>query len=112
MAVSSKVLIAVITVYDVESGETKEHHRYKIYEFPNGVILVPGETTNDWYFDSREEYKYNPGSSSDDFDWYLEETEEIENWSVECLNYSILGYESEFCVSASSKVKELINNLF
>jgi hypothetical protein len=105
MAVSSKVLIAIITVYDVESDETKEHHRYKIYEFPNGVILVPGETTNDWYFDSREEY--NPGGSSD-FDWYFEETEETEDWSVECLNYSILGYESEFCVSASSKVKELI----
>jgi hypothetical protein len=106
MAVSSKVLIAIITVYDVESDETKEHHRYKIYEFPNGVILVPGETTNDWYFDSREEY--NPGGSSDDFDWYFEETEETEDWSVECLNHSILGYESEFCVSASSKVKELI----
>lgn len=105
MAVSSKALIAITTFYDVESGETKEHNRCKIYEFPNGVILVPGETTNDWYFDSKEEY--NPGGSSD-FDWHFEETDETEDWSVECLNDSILGYESEFCVSASSKVKELI----
>ena len=102
MAISSKVLIAITTV--VESGETKEH-RCKIYEFPNGVILVPGETTNDWYFDSKEEY--NPGGSSDS-SWHFEETDETEDWSVECLNDSILGYESEFCVSASSKVKEIV----
>ena len=93
MAISSKVLIAITT----------EDNRCKIYEFPNGVILVPGETTNDWYFDSKEEY-----NRSSDFSWHFEETEETEDWSVECLNDSILGYESEFCVSASSKVKELI----
>jgi hypothetical protein len=56
---SNKVLTAqVLTVTATPLNEEIEEngeYTFTVHEFSNGLILVPGDTTNDWFFGSRDE---------------------------------------------------------
>lgn len=52
---TGKVLEAHFLVpgYDFDGSPLEKEISYPVYEFENGLILVPSDTTNDWFFRSQ-----------------------------------------------------------
>ena len=98
--ITAKVLL-ITNRYDDSEGET---YSFKAYEFANGAILIPGESTNDWFFDSRDEYEPN----GTDVNESIEETGETTTFFTDKLAHSIEGSESEFGYEVGAKVRELV----
>ena len=86
----------------INTGE----YTFPVWEFENGVILVPSETTNDYFFNSREEIEAN----GLDVVVSVEATGEYIEWSIEEIDEAIAGYQDEFGATDDdiAKMKELI----
>ena len=48
---NAKVLI--VTAKELNTDSKDRHYTFRVLEFENGLILVEGHTTNDWYFEDR-----------------------------------------------------------
>lgn len=64
----------------------------KGYEFENGVILIPCDTTNDFYYSSRSEVEVN----ATDYIVDILETDDYDTWTIEQLTESINRSKAEF----------------
>lgn len=73
-------------------GETGNTYTFKAYEFSNGLILVPGETTNDWFFEDKESIE----ACGCDIIGSVEEIGETVNWTFEELLEAVRGSIEEF----------------
>lgn len=103
MKVNQVIQAKVLLVTAKELNDDYQYN-FKVYEFSNGLILVPGSTTNDWCFADRNEIE--PCGTA--VVTSIEETEEVEEWSSSDLLRSIQGSISEFGVDAvPSKHREL-----
>ncbi|QBQ73188.1 hypothetical protein kac65v162_gp158 [Nodularia phage vB_NspS-kac65v162] len=75
------------------------------WEFENGVILVPGVSTCDWFFDSRD----NIEPCGNGIVTGVKETEVEEDYSVELLQEAIENSELEWGYdSVPKEVRDLI----
>jgi hypothetical protein len=83
--------VILITNTD-DQGENR--YSFSAYEFDNGAIMVPGETTADWFFSSRNEYEPN----GLDINEIIEDSQfnRTRDWSSEELIESIAKSVSEF----------------
>lgn len=105
---TAKVLLAHFKIFNPERYDdgtiTKESNDYQVLEFENGLILVEGETTPDWFFPGREEIEGN----GDDIFMGAEETGETVDWEaielVKSFGDSIAYFGDESC---KDLVKEL-----
>lgn len=79
-----------------ELNERDTAYSFNVYEFSNGLILVPGDTTNDCFFDSRDRIEACGTAVVDDIEDLGEETE----FSIEELLRSIQGSIQEFGVDS------------
>lgn len=91
-------------VIEITNEDQDTEYTFKAYEFDNGVILIPGETSCDWFFDSREEYQPNGTDSLVG----VTDTDDTKEFSIEELKEAIRGSESEFSYKVGSKVLELV----
>lgn len=49
-----------VSVQELSRGDDSIFdYTFIAYEFPNGVVMVPGETTNDWFFEDRDSIEPN-----------------------------------------------------
>jgi hypothetical protein len=62
-----------------------DSYQFKVYEFSNGVIMVPGETTYDWFFVDRKNIQANGMDEVGD----IEDTGKTVNFSDSQLTESI-----------------------
>lgn len=90
-------------IIEITNSDEDTEYTFKAYEFTNGVILIPGESTSDWFFDSREDYQPNGTDSI----VRINETDDSKQFSVEELTEIIRQSESEFGYSVGDKVKAL-----
>ena len=91
--------------YEGDGTEVDGTSSHCAYLLPNNAVLVVGQSTNDWFFDSMENYQ----CSGNDIvvDW--ECTGEIEEWTVSELRRSVIDSANEFGGdSVPSSVIELI----
>jgi hypothetical protein len=93
--------------YDYEGEPTEEEISYFVYEFENGLILVPSESSYDYFFPSKDEID----GGSDTFVSTKETGKEV-NFSKKELNESWGNSVTEFGIDYSSlpKVRELLFN--
>lgn len=84
-----------ITVHTVELNPEGDEHGKRTesaYLLPNGAVMVPGETCNDWFFGSIEEYE--PCGSS--IVKEVEVSEEVSRFDLKTLRQSVIGSAREF----------------
>jgi hypothetical protein len=67
-------------------------YTFNVYEFQNGLIMVKGESTNDWFFSSREEIEPNGMAEV----LSVEETGETSIFPIDSLIKSMRGSIREF----------------
>lgn len=79
----------IVNTYELNSENTGS---FEVYKFENGLILVPGENTNDWYFEDCDSVV---GCGNDCVE-SIEETESVSEWTVDELKKSIEGSVREF----------------
>lgn len=85
---------------DGTSGESC----FNVYEFPNGLVLVEGYNTNDWFFENRDAIEACGTAVVSS----IEETGRTEDFTAESLLKSVQGSIKEFGVDAvPSKHREL-----
>ena len=102
LIVTAKALNPELDGNIVDAGE----YTFPVWEFENGAILVPCESTNDYFFNSRNEIEAN----GNDIINSVEETDEEIQWTTEEIKEAITASESEFGSSDDdAKIKELIN---
>lgn len=94
--ISSKVI-------EITNSDEGVEYTFKAFEFENGVVLIPGDTSCDWFFDSREKYQPNG------LDKVVEitDTDDTKEFSIDELKEIIKGSESEFDYKAGEKVLAL-----
>ena len=98
----------IVTAQETDSAtlSTSSTYNFPVWEFENGLILVPSDSTNDWFFESRDEIEANGLAEIVE----VEETETTSDWSVEDLNDAIEGSQSEFGEDSVPAIAlELIN---
>lgn len=66
--------------------------RFKVYEFSNGLIMVPGDATHDWFFDDRDSIE----ACGNDVVVKVEETGATVEFSNQEFFESVEGSQSEF----------------
>ena len=94
----------IIKVEDPENG-CKES-QFEVWEFSNGAILVPGESTNDYFFNNLEEITPN----GNDVVINIQSTEETADWSNNEIFESIKGSYREFgTLEGVDKIIELFD---
>ena len=88
----------IVTAQEI-NGNT---YQFPVWEFTtNGAILVPGEQSNDWFFNSRD--------TIEPLGCAIEETEETQTFDKERLRESVEGAEREFGFGYDAgKIKELL----
>ena len=90
----------IVTAQD--NGNT---YQFPVWEFENGAVLVPSSTTNDWFFNAREDIEPN-GTAVVIATFDTEETQEFTKAE---LKESIEGSEREFGFGYDAgKIKELL----
>jgi len=100
-----KTLTARILVVNCVDPDTNYEYSFRVEEFSNGLILVGGETSNDWFFRCREEIK----ASGYDLVVGGEDTEDITKWTPKELNEAWGNSVAEFSdLSCIDLVKELL----
>jgi hypothetical protein len=103
----AKILEVIAVNPNENPGDGDSSYAFKVYEFSNGLIQVPCDTTHDYFFDSKENIQCN---GTDVVKERLE-TGEFIDISVEMLEESIKGSEEEFGVeSVPQNAYELIHN--
>jgi hypothetical protein len=89
-----------------DPSESDKFFTFKAYEFSNGVVSVPYETTNDGFFLNRD---FIDGCGNDEIE-AVEETGNTFEWSTEDLKESITASIDEFGDDeATQKAMELID---
>lgn len=85
-------------ILQVTAKELNEDSQYSfdVYEFSNGLILVFGETTNDWFFEDREAIE--PCGTA--VIASIEETDQIKEFTAESLFKSVQGSMGEFGIDS------------
>lgn len=78
-------------VEDCQIGEDSRH-QYPAWEFENGLLLVPSDTTHDYFFESWNEFQGN----GNDFLVDTEETEVTLDFSKKLLNSYVVESAREF----------------
>jgi len=87
----------------VETGE----YKFPVWEYPNGAILVPCESTHDVFYNCRDEVQCN----SDDVVVSVTATGQWLDWTVEEVKEAITASVEEFGDSDdNAKIKELLFN--
>ena len=100
----AKILIVHAQELNPE-GEFEARYSFKVYEFPNGAIMVPSDTSHDWFFCSRDEIEPCGTAITES----VEDTGETITFSLETLNDAISGSIGEFGESeGTSKFQELL----
>lgn len=100
MTITAKVL--EVTAQELNSEYS---YTYTVYELPNGVIMAPGDNTNDWYFESRDDIQANGYSIVAS----INETGSVIEFSVDELCDSLEGSICEFSANeATDKAFTLI----
>lgn len=87
---TAKVL--AVQVKELGDGKNSEPYVFEALEFANGLILVEGESTNDWFFDSRSDIK--PCGNAQVVD--VQEVGRTEQWTSQELLKSVQGSIWEF----------------
>ncbi|MGL5059909.1 MAG: hypothetical protein ACRC62_07990 [Microcoleus sp.] len=87
-----KTLIAKKLTVSVKSPEGESGQDFEVLEFENGLILVAGCNTNDWYFEDRDSIE----PCGLDIVSAVGETEETEEWTQKELQQSYMGSLREF----------------
>jgi len=83
----------IVTATEKDSGLLEEFtYEFPVYEFEDGLILVIGEDTHDWFFEDRESIEANGCAQVID----VAESSETIDWSLEDLQEAIEGSLSEF----------------
>jgi len=80
-----------LTIHAQEQGYG-ETYAFPVYEFESGLVLVPGDGTDDWFFGCREDIQVVMITEVIG----VEETSETLEWSLEALQESIKGSLAEF----------------
>jgi hypothetical protein len=88
---AQKLIVTARELNYSETGEKDSYH-FPVYEFENGLILVVGDTTNDWFFDSRDEIEPNGTAVTES----VQETGEFSDWDKGDLIESIKASLNEF----------------
>lgn len=93
---TAKVLeVTAKTCYD-ESHNDGEEYTFEVYEFDNGLILVPGESTNDWFFESSDDIQ----ASGNDEIVSVNELSRTSDFTPKELLQSIQGSMREFGIES------------
>lgn len=97
MTIAKMLKAKVLTVNcrddsDTPIGENSQHYSFEVLEFENGLILVPGDTTNDWFFEDREKIQ----ASGLAYVTSVKEKNEMVEISAKALRESIQGSIREF----------------
>lgn len=84
----------VVTARELNVNEPGECDSYTFYcwELPNGMVWIQSETTNDWFFDSRDEIEPNGLASTES----VEETGETKEFLLKDLESGIHGSIREY----------------
>lgn len=100
----AKILIVYAQELNPEE-EFESRYSFKVYEFSNGAIMVPSNTSHDWFFCSRDEIEPCGNAVTEN----VEDTEEVVTFSLETLKDAIFGSIGEFGESErTSKPQELL----
>jgi hypothetical protein len=87
------MLIAkILEVTACELNGESEPYTFSVMEFENGLIIVPSDTTQDWFFKDRESIEAN----GNDVVTGVIDTGEVSEWTPESLAISVKGSISEF----------------
>lgn len=98
--------VKVLEVTAQELDEKGSQYTFEALELENGVILIPGESTNDWFFENRDSIE--PSGTATTVS--VEDSGETRIWTVKELKTSIEGSISEFGEDeATAKALELLN---
>ena len=84
-SVTVKVLEVKTAPLNSEPEENQQEGSFKAYEFPNNLVMVPGSSDPDWYFEGRENIEANGLDIVTD----VLETEETKEFRIEDLYESI-----------------------
>jgi hypothetical protein len=97
----------VVHAQPMNGGEEKPGHAYTfpVWEFPNGAVLVPSDTTNDWWFQDRHKVE----ACGCDVILRIEETETQDIYTSKDIGSSIKGSISEF---GRDSIPESVINIF
>ena len=105
-ALQAKVLLAHFEPLNKSHPDDDRANSYRVLEFGNGLILVEGETTNDWFFEDSSEIE----GCGDDCFTHTTDAEESITYSALELSRSYGGSVGEFgdySKKCTSLVKEL-----
>lgn len=95
----------VLTVFTRELNEEGSGSSFEVYEFENGLILVPGESTNDWFFANRESIQ----ASGNDVVDSVEESGRFVEFTPSELKTAVERSQAEFGIdSVPSNYLELL----
>jgi hypothetical protein len=87
-----KAKVLEVTARELNVEEQQEFYTFKAYEFQTGLIMIPSETTNDWFFARRKEIEPCGNAVTEK----VEETGKFTEFTAEELKESIEGSASEF----------------
>ena len=105
-ALTVKVLKVTAKTPAHDASEVDKFFTFKAYEFPNLVVAVPYEHTNDGFFVNRA---FIEGCGNDEIE-SVEETGETFDWAIADLKESIEASVNEFGEDdATRKAMELVN---
>ena len=80
----------IVTATEYTDKETS--YDFPAYQFSNGLIMVIGEDTNDWFFEDRESIQANGYDSIID----VTVTDSVSNWNLKDLRKTIKASLKEF----------------
>lgn len=81
-------------------------YSFKAFEFGTGALLIPGEVTSDWFFDSKADYTPN----GTDTNLEIIDTEETCEFSESTIKQSIADSQSEFDYKVGPAVLALVED--
>jgi hypothetical protein len=91
--VTKPIIAKTLEVHVEETdGDNNRRYTFKVYEFTNGVIMVPSDQTHDWFFVDRDSIEANGLGVVVG----VTETEDTVTFSREELRQSIAGSIGEF----------------
>ena len=92
MKATKLIVTAQETSFDMEGAPISSLYDFTVFEFENGLILVPSDSTNDWFFENRDLIEANGCAEVLE----VESTDTVIEWDLSDLAESIKGAQSEF----------------
>ena len=103
--IAKKIIVHTVEINDHDPTEEPSNSSFEAWEFPNGVILVEGLDTSDWFFRNRGEIQ----ACGNAIVVETEETEETANWTKQELVKSVSGSIREFSLLSTRNTKPTRN---